>query len=65
MGLVTVFCPLITTGAIELVVQTVEARFVVDCGVKPEKLVGQVKMTLPSEGMIVSCGRQGRLNTVP
>jgi hypothetical protein len=35
MGLVTVFCPLTTTGAAELVVQTGEARFVVNCRVYP------------------------------
>jgi hypothetical protein len=35
MGLVTVFCPLTTTGAGELVVQTPESRFVVDCKVNP------------------------------
>ena len=32
MGLITTFCPLMTTGAGELVVQTAdEPRFVVDC----------------------------------
>jgi hypothetical protein len=37
MGLVTVFCPLTTTGAGELVAQTAdEPRFVVDCTVNPE-----------------------------
>ena len=36
MGLVTVFCPLTTTGAGEFVFQTAgEARFVVDCKVNP------------------------------
>ena len=36
MGLVTVFSPLTTTGAEELVVQNAaEPRFVVDCRVKP------------------------------
>ena len=35
MGLVTVFCPLTTIGAGELVVQIVERRFVVDCNMNP------------------------------
>ena len=68
MGLVTVFCPLTTTGAGELVVQTAgETRFVVDCKVNPAALVGHVKITLAPEGMMVSCGGCGneRLNTVP
>jgi len=33
--LVTVYCPLTTTGAGELEVQTGNARFAVDCKVKP------------------------------
>ena len=44
MGLVTVFCPLTTTGVAELVVQSGDERFVVDCRVKP--LAGQDKITL-------------------
>jgi hypothetical protein len=37
MGMVTVFCPLTTMGAGELVVQTADGpRFVVDCTVNPE-----------------------------
>ena len=48
------FCPLNTTGAGELVVQTAdEPRFVVDCRVKPVALVGHVKITLAPEGIIV------------
>ena len=35
IGLVTVFCPLTTTGPGELVVQTGETRFVVDCRLNP------------------------------
>src|ERR1019366_5188029 len=68
MGLVTAYCPLTTTGAGELVVQTAdEPRFVVDCRVNPVALVGHVKITLAPEGMMVSCGGPGsvRLNTVP
>ena len=69
MGLVTVFRPLATTGAGELVVQTAdEPRFVVDCRVNPVALVGQVKITLAPEGMMVSCGGaigNEMLNTVP
>ena len=57
MGLITTFCPPMTTGAEEQVLQTAgETRFVVDCRVKPLALVGHVKMTLAPEGMIVSCG---------
>src|SRR5260221_9445588 len=69
MGFVAVSCPLTTTGAGELVVQTGETRFVVDCNVNPTALVGHVKMTFAPEGMIVSCGAltdpNERLNTVP
>ena len=43
-----------TTGAGELVLQTGETRFVVDCKVNPTALVGHVKMTFVPEGMIVS-----------
>ena len=64
IGLVTVFCPPTTTGAGGLVVQTGEARFVVDCRVKPVKLVGQAKMTFAPEGIIVSWVANERLNTV-
>ena len=64
---VTVFWPLTTTGAGELVVQAAGTiRFVVDCRVKPVALVGQVKMTLVWEGIIDSCGDGSvRLNMVP
>ena len=71
MGLVTVFCPLATTGPGETVVQTAdETRFVVDCRVypvysNPATLVGHVKITYAPEGVIVSCGLNERLNTVP
>jgi hypothetical protein len=55
-GLVTTFCPPMTTGAGELVVQADgEDRFVVDCKVKPTALVGHIRMTLVAEGMMVSC----------
>ena len=65
MGLVTVFCPLTTTGAGELVAQTGETRFVVDCKVKPVALVGHVKITFAPEGIKLSSGRMKMLNTVP
>src|ERR1700675_4205630 len=66
IGLVTVFCPLTTTGAGELVVQTDDARLVVDCRLKPVELVGHIKKNCCPEGRIVSCGGGGdRLNTVP
>ena len=45
------FCPPITTGAGELVVQTAgETRFVVDCKVNPAALVGHVKITSAPQG---------------
>jgi hypothetical protein len=53
MGLVTVFWPLTTTGTEELVVQTGEARFVVDCSRNPVAFVGQVKITLVPKGVMV------------
>ena len=57
MGLVTVFCPLTTTGAGELVVQTAaEPRFVVDCRVKPASLAGQLRTTLDPEGIKATWG---------
>jgi len=57
MELVTMFCPLTTTGAGELVTQAaVGAKFVVDCNVKPVALVGHVKNTLAPEQMRVNCG---------
>ena len=46
MGLITTFCPPMTTGQGESALQTAgETRFVVDCKVKPVALVGHVKMT--------------------
>ena len=66
--MVTAYCPLTTTGAGELVIQTAsETRFVVDCKVNPAALAGHVKITLAPEGIMVSCGGGGneRLNTVP
>ena len=63
--MVTVFCPLTTTDAGRLVLQTGEMRFVVDSKVNPTALVGHVKMKLPAERMVVSCGLNERLNTVP
>ena len=46
MGLVTVFCPLTTTGARELVIQTGETRFAADCKENPVTLVGHVRIML-------------------
>lgn len=57
MGLVTVFCPPMTTGAGEFVVQTTgEPRFVVDCKVKPMALVGHVKIASAPYRVMASCG---------
>src|SRR2546427_12583221 len=69
MGLVTVFFPAMMTGAGELVLQTAGGtRLAADCNVypvesNPATLVGQDKMTLVPEGVIVSCGARERLNT--
>ena len=57
MALVTVFCPLTTTGAGELVVQTSETRFVVDCNVKLMSPIGQLRITFCCESIIVNGGR--------
>src|SRR5213594_4293720 len=70
MESVTVFCPLMTTGAGELVVHTTgETSCGVDCKVDPAKSVGHVKTTFAPEGITVSCGAltdpNERLNTVP
>ena len=61
----TSFCPLTTTGAEELVVQTIETMFVVDRKVNPVALVGHVKITNVPEEITVSFGGMKRLNTVP
>jgi hypothetical protein len=63
MGLVTVFCPLTTTGVIELVIQTGNSRSVVDWRVNPVGSVGHDRITLAPAGMIVSCGG-GKLGSV-
>ena len=67
MGLITSFCPPMTIGPGETVVQTAgETRFMVDCKVNPATLVGHVKITFAAERMIVSCGGGNkRLNIVP
>ena len=67
--MVTVFCPAMTTGAEEFVTQADgESRLVVDCKVNPTALVDHVKM-IPlggtPEGVMVSCGVNEMLNTVP
>jgi len=68
MGLVMVFCPLMMTGAVELVLQIAGGvRLVVNSKVKPVAFVVQVKITLVPAGIIFSCGADSnaRLNTVP
>src|ERR1017187_223152 len=66
MGLVTTFCPLMTNEAVELVCQTVGGtRLVANSKVKPVKLAGHVTITLVPERIIVSCGDNEILNTVP
>ena len=68
--LVTVNCPLMRTGAGELVVQTAdEPRFVADCKVNPASLVGHVNMTLVPAAVMASWGAptdgSEMLNIVP
>ena len=66
MGLVTVFCPPMTTGAVALVFQTAgETRLVANSKVNPVALVGHVNITFVPERMMVNCGGMKRLNTVP
>src|SRR5579862_4728029 len=72
MGLVTVFCALMTTEAGKTVVQAaVEERFVVNFKVKPENVSAHVKITLPPDRTMANCGCGGLtelkeiLNTVP
>ena len=63
--MVTVFCPLTTTGPGELVLQSAgETRIVVDCKVNPVASVGHVKMTFAAERNMVSVGA-GALTVVP
>ena len=65
MALVTVFCPLTTTGPGTALVQDAdEPRFVVDCKVIPVAVVGQVTMIFAPESVIVGCSKN-RLNIVP
>ncbi len=54
-------------GAGELLPHAAGKRSVVDCKVKPEALVGHVKVRLAPERLIASCGGDGkvRLNIVP
>ena len=64
MGLVTVFCPFMTTGAGETVLQIAdESRLVADCKVKPTASVGHVKITLAPEEVSVSYGGDEGLKT--
>ncbi len=63
MRLVTVFCPLTTTGVGEFVVQTTgEIKFVVDCKVYPMALVGHFRITFAPEKSRVAVGRVGRVS---
>ena len=65
--MVTVFCPLTTTGMGELVIQiTGESKFVLESRVNPEKLVGHVTMTLVLKCVMASCNTGNEmLKTVP
>ena len=65
IGLVTVLSQLTMTGAGRLVVQIGEVRLVVDCRVKPVKLVGQDKLIFGPIGVMVSWGGNEMLNIVP
>ena len=68
MGLVMVFCPLMMTGAVELVLQIAGGvRLVVNSNVNPEAVFVHVKITLVPAGVMLSCGAdpKARLNTVP
>ena len=66
MGLVTTFWPLIRTGVVELVFQTIgEARLVANSKVNTVAFVGQVRRTLVPEGMMVSCGATGTICVAP
>ena|SRR3989442_410715 len=54
------------TGPGETVDQIVsETRLVVDCKVNATQSVGHVKTTFAPDRIIVSCGNNERLNTVP
>ena len=66
--MVTLFCPLTTTGTGVFVVQTGERRFVLHCKVSPVRLVGHARITFAPERKIVSGGGADDnviLNTVP
>src|SRR5258707_1356120 len=71
MGLVTVFWPLMATGAGEFVLQAEgEVKFVVDCKVNPTALVDHFKTIPPGEvpeGVMVTCaGEESRfVGSVP
>jgi hypothetical protein len=54
MGLVTVFCPLTTTGAGQLVLQFVGKSFAVDCNVNLAGLAGHAETTLVPGRVTVS-----------
>ena len=54
--MVTVFCPLMMAGTVELVIQAVGKTFVVDNRANPPTLVGHVKTTLVRERLMFNCG---------
>ena len=59
--MVTVLCPLTTTGTGEFVVQTAgEIRFVVDSKVNPVALVGHVTITFAPEKIMETVGSVSR-----
>ena len=64
MELVTVYCPLTTTGVGELVLQAAPERFVVDCKLNPVAVFVHVKITLVPERMIAKTGN-GPAEKVP
>jgi hypothetical protein len=69
MIFVTTYCPLTTTGVLETLAQTIGAeRFVVDCNVKPELLVGhpitsELAVVPDPEVMAVATSTGGELDT--
>ena len=69
MELVTTFCWLMTTGAVEFVFQTVgETRLLANSKVKPVAFVGQAKRTFVPAEVMFNCGGSigsERLKIVP
>ena len=66
IGLVAVYCPLMTTGGGETFIQAADGeRLVVHCKVNPVTLVGHIKITFPPVAVILSVGGIEMLNSVP